>query len=214
MNGKLKGLLILVLCGLLLGISPGTRLYSADDASAGPSGSGRIESASVQFLLVRIEREMLEELVGESNVLTLEAISLEKIGQCIRDEDGAEIVSQTKLMVLDGHEGQMTVVENNRRKAKKADEGKGEQAQREMEIFVRIKAKILDRNTLAAEFAYKRSVAEEGFYTGDDAEEEEGGEQKFEVSSGIVLQVGQACIAGANLTEDMATLLIMKADLL
>lgn len=214
MNGKLKGLSIVALCGLLLGISPGTRLYSADGVSAGPSGSGRIESASVQFLLVHIERETLEELVGESNVLTLEAISLEKIGRYIHDEDGAEIVSQTKLTVLDGHEAEMTVVENNRRKAKNADKGKGEQNQRETEIFVRIKAKILDRNTLAADFAYKRSVTEEGFTMGDEAEEEEGVEQKFEIASGIILQAGQAGIAGANLTEDTAMLLIMKADLL
>ncbi|MEJ2705025.1 MAG: hypothetical protein P8Z79_21515, partial [Sedimentisphaerales bacterium] len=144
---------------------------------------------------------------------TLDSISLEKIGRFLRAEDGAEIVSQTKFTILDGHEAQMTVVENERRKAKNADEGNSEQRQREMEVFVKIKAKIRDANTLLAEFAYKRSVAEESFNTGEKVDEEEGGEQKFEISSGIVLRVEQACIAGASLDEDIASLLIMKADL-
>ena len=48
---------------------------------------------------------------------------------------------------------------------------------------------------------------------GENEEDEESIEQEFELSSSINLHSGQAAIAGANLDEDMAALLIMKADL-
>jgi len=213
MDTKLKALFILVLSGLLLGILSVTRLYSADDNHTHSSDQDNIANASIQFILVYIETETLEELMDESNVLTLDSIPLEKIGRLINSEDGAEIVSQTKLTVINGYEAEMTVVENEKRKAKNPDEGNGEQAQREAEIFVRIEAEIRDENQLVAYFAYKRSVVEEAYSMGKNEEEEEGKEQKFELSSSIVLHTGQAYIAGATLNEDMAALLIMKADL-
>jgi len=213
MNRRLKALLLLALCGILLGLSPGTRLYSADDGSADSYDDNDIEGASIQFILVHVEREILEELMDESNVVTLDSIPLERIGQSILAEDGAAIVSQTKLTVIDEHEAEMTVTENERRKTKNADEAMGEKSQREAEVFVLIEPEIHDGKTLIAEFTYKRSVVEEGFHTGEEMEEEEGIEQKFEISSGVVLHAGQACIAGANLNGDMATLLIVKADL-
>ncbi len=213
MDTKLKALFILVLSGLLLGISPVTRLYSADDNQTSSSNQDNIASASIQFILVYIESETLEELMDESNVLTLDSIPLEKIGQRINAEDGAEIVSQTKLTVINGYKAEMTIVENEKRKAKNPDEGNGEQAQREAEIIVKIEAEIHDENQLVAYFAYKRSVVEEAYSTGENVEEEESIEQKFELSSSILLHTGQAGIAGANLNENMAALLIMKADL-
>ncbi len=213
MDTKLKALFILVLLGLLLGISPVTRLYSADDNQTKSSNQDNLAHASIQFILVYIESETLEELMDESNVLTLDSIPLEKIGQRINAEDGAKIVSQTKLTVINGYEAEMTVVENEKRKAKNPDEGNGEQVQREAEIIVKIEAEIHDENQLVAYFAYKRSVVEVAYSVGENEEEEEGTEQKFELSSSIVLHTGQAGIAGANLNEDMAALLIMKADL-
>ncbi|MBN2316681.1 MAG: hypothetical protein JXM79_22325 [Sedimentisphaerales bacterium] len=82
-----------------------------------------------------------------------------------------------------------------------------------MEIFVRIKTKIQNNEELFADFAYKRSLMEEGFYSGEKAEEEEGVEQKFEISSAIVLNSGQACIAGGTMEDHLARLLIVKADI-
>jgi hypothetical protein len=213
MDTKLKVLFILILSGLLLGISPVTRLSSADDNQTHSSNQANIARASIQFIIVYIESETLEELMDESNVPTLDSIPLEEIGQHIDAEDGAEIVSQTKLTVINGYEAEMTVVENEKRKAKNPDEGNGEQAQREVEMFVRIEAEIRDENQLVAYFAYKRNVAEEAYSMGENEEEEESIEQKFELSSSILLHTGQAGIAGANLNEDMAALLIMKADL-
>lgn len=213
MDTKLKALFILVLLGLLLGISPVNRLYSADDNQTSSSNKDNTANASIQFILVYIESETLEELMDESNVLTLDSIPLEKIGQRINAEDGIEIVSQTKLTVIGGYEAEMTVVENEKRKAKNPDEGNGEQAQREAEISVWITAEIHSENQLLIRFTYKRNVVEEVYSMGENEEEEEGTEQKFELSSSIVLHMGQAAIAGANLNEDMAALLIMKADL-
>jgi hypothetical protein len=213
MNGKTKVLCLLIVSGLLLGMSPVTRLYRVDAARAGSSGPARAESASIQFILVHVERKTLAELTGGSKAPTLDSISLEKLGRYLHDEDGAEIISQTKLTILDGREAEMAVTENHRHKAKNADEGNTEQSRREVEVSVKIKAKIREGNALFADFAYKRSVAEESFNTGEKAEEEGGGEQKFEVSSGIILTAGQACIAGGNMDEDTAALLIVKADL-
>jgi hypothetical protein len=156
---------------------------------------------------------MLTEHVGDMSVITIDSISLETLDKCIHEEEGAEIVSQTKLSVVNGVEAEMTVVEHERRKAKNGEEETGEQAQREAEVSVWLKAKILEGNSLAARFVYKRSVTEEGFFENDTAEEEEGIEQKFEISSGIVLHAGESCIVGANLNEGIARLLIMKADL-
>jgi hypothetical protein len=214
MKGKRKTLLLLVLSGLLLGISPGTRLYSADDEPECSSNHDHATSVSIQFLLVHVEREMLKEHIDDVGVLTIDSISLETLGQCIHAEEGAEIVSQTKLTVADGIEAEMTVVEHERRKAKNGEEEVGEQNQREAEVAVWLEARILEGNRLAARFTYKRNVVEEGFYASDEAEEEEGSDQKFEISSGIVLHAGQACIAGANMNEEIATFLIVKADLI
>jgi hypothetical protein len=213
MDKKLKALFILVLSGLLLGISPLTRLYSANDNHNHSSDQDNIANASIQFILVYIESETLEELMDESNVPTLNSIPLEKIGRLINSEDGAEIVSQTKLTVINGYEAEMTVIENEKRKAKNPGEGNGEQAESEAEIFVRIEAEIHDENRLVAYFAYRRSVAEEAYSMANNEEEEESVEQEFELSSSIVLHAGQAGIAGANLNKDMAALLIMKAEL-
>ncbi len=215
MGTKLKALFILVLFGLLLGISPVTRLYSANDNHTHSSNQHNIANASIQFILVYIESETLEELMDESNVLTLDSIPLEKIGLRIKAENGAEIVSQTKLTVIVGYEAEMTVVENEKRKAKNPDEGNGEQAQREAEMSVWITAEIHDENQLLVRFTYKRNVVEDVYSMGnnEEEEEEESIEQKFELSSSILLHSGQAGIAGANLNEDMAALLIMKADL-
>ena len=212
MSGRIRVLLFVVLSGLLLCISPGARLSNADDEPVRPAARDAMESATIQFLLVQIERDTLEENAGESNVLTLDSISLEAVGRCIHDEEGADIVSQIKLTVAGGHEAEMTFVENERRKEKNADEGHGEQGLREAEVFVWIKAGFHDGDRLAARFTYRRSVVEEGSYSGQKAEEAEGIEQKFEISSGIVLHAGRACIAGANMTEEIATFLIVKAD--
>lgn len=215
MKGKLKALLLLGLCGLLFGISPGTRLYSADDdhEHSDHHHHDHIKSASVQFILVRIELEAIREHMEGSDVPVLDSISLEAIGECIQEEDGAEIISQTKLSVLSGHESEMTTIENERRNEKNALDDVNEQAQREVEMFVWIETEILDEDTLAARFEYKRVVVEEGSHTIEQLEEEEGVEQKFEIGSGIVLRDGKACIVGGHLAGEMATLLIMKADL-
>ena len=101
-TNRLKVLLFVVLSGVLLGPGSETRLYGADDEPAELSEHDRIENASVQFILVRVERETLEEHAGESSVLTLDSISLKTIGQCIHDEEGADIISQTKLTIVGG----------------------------------------------------------------------------------------------------------------
>ena len=214
MTAKLKVLFTLVLSGLLLAVLPVTWLYGADDDHAHSSDRDNMVSASVQFMLVHVEHETLERLMEESNTQTLDSIPLEKLGQCVRDKDGAQIVSQTRLSVVSllGYPAEMNVVENAHRKAKTSEDGNAQRADRETKVSVKVEIERCDGNKLAARFVYDRSVSLEEYVMGEEAEEEEGIEQKFNISSGIVLQAGQMRIAGANLNEDMASVLIMKAD--
>jgi len=209
---KMRALSILVLCGLLLGSYPVTWLYGADDDQGHFSDRDNLMSASIQFILVQIERERLDQLMDELNVETLDLIPLEKIGQCVRDKDGAQIVSQTRLAVVSGHEAKMTVIENDHREAKNSEEENVEQSHRDTEVSVAIKVEHRDGNKLATRFVYDRSVDVEESFMGETAEEEEGIEQRFSLSSGIVLQAGQMHVAGVHLNEDMATLLLIKAE--
>ena len=206
-------MLALVLSGLLLGMLPVTWLYGADNDHAHSSNQEEMVSAAIQFMLVHIERDTLERLMDESNTQTLDSIPLDKLGQCVRAKDGAHIVSQTRLTVVSGYEAKMTIIENGHREAKTPDEGNAEQARRETGVSVAIKIELRDKNKLAARFTYDRSVDVEEYVMGEEAEEEEGMKQKFSLSSGILLQAGQLHIAGANRNEDMAAVLLIKADL-
>jgi len=213
MTTKLKALFALVLSGLLLGMLPVTWLYGADNDHAHSSNQDDMVSTAIQFMLVHIEHDTLERLMDESNTQTLDSIPLDKLGQCVRAKDGAHIVSQTRLAVVSGYEAKMSLIENEHRDAKTPDKGNVEQAHRKIEVSVMIKIEHLGGNKLAARFVYDRSVEVEEYVMGEEAEEEEGIEQKLSLSSGILLQAGQLQIAAANLNEDMAVVLLIKADL-
>jgi hypothetical protein len=79
--------------------------------------------------------------------------------------------------------------------------------------FILVQIERSDGNRLAARFTYTRGVTENAFNLRDKAEEEEDTEQKFEVSSGVVLEARQMHLTGFNMNDDIATLLLMKADL-
>lgn len=212
MTVKLRILFVLVLSGLLLGALPVTWLYGADDDHAHSSDQDDRVSASVQFILVHVERDKMEQLMDESNVQTLESIPLEKIGQCIRTKDGARIASQTRLTVVSGFEAKITVVENGEHEKKKADQDNVDQAEREADVTIALEVERIDAHRLAARFAYDRSVLAEEYVMNGNAEEREAMEQRFSLSSGVVIQAGQAHVAGASLNEDMAVVLLIKAD--
>ena len=169
-------------------------------------------SASIQFILVHIERETLEQLMDESDVQTLDSIPLEKIRERVRTRDGAEIASQIGLAVVSGFEAKMTLVESGHHESKNLAEENNEQARRETAISVMAEVKRVDGNRLGARFVYDRTVTVEEYVTEEEEAEEESTEQKFSLSSGIVLQVGQVHVAGANLNEDGAVVLLIKAD--
>ncbi|MCF7976021.1 MAG: hypothetical protein K9N55_19545 [Phycisphaerae bacterium] len=213
MAAKVKTLSRLVLVGLLLGVLPVAWLYGADSDRVDPSRQEKFTMASIQFILVQIERETLDQFLAESNALTLDSIPLEKIARAVRDKDGANIVSQTMLTAVSGVDAGITVVENAKRQEKNPEKAQTEHAFREMEISIKIKIERSDGNRLAARFTYTRGVTENAFNMREEAEEEEDTEQKFEVSSGIVLESRQMHLTGLNMNDDMATLLLMKAEL-
>ncbi|MCP4450045.1 MAG: hypothetical protein GY809_01175 [Planctomycetes bacterium] len=213
MTAKLKVIFMLALSGLLLGALPVTWLYGANDEQADPSHQDEMASVSVQFMLVQIERDTLERLMNEANTPTLDSIPLERIGRCVREKDGAEIVSQTRLAVVSGFEAKMIVADNEHNLAKHPPEEDSENAHRETEVSIVMKIERRDGHRLAARFAYDRTVTMEAYVQDPKEEQEEGIERKFSLSSGIVLHAGRMHLVGASLSEDMATLLLMKAEL-
>jgi len=213
MNRKLKVSLIVVLSGLLLGVLPLTWLYGADEHHAKPSDYAHSANVSIQFVLVHIERERLEELMGELEVQTMDSIPLEQIGQCVRAKDGAEIVSQTIITTVAGYEAGITLLENGNHRAKTPDTGSVVEGQRETKLSIKAKVELSDNHGLAVRFSYDRSIFEEALNMEAKGEEEEGVKQQFNLSSGMMLQPGKMHVAGANLNEDGAAVLMMKATL-
>lgn len=213
MVAKVKTVSILALTGLLFGVLPVTWLYAADSDRGHSSGEDTITNTSIQFVLVQFDRERLEQLMAESKTLTLESIPMAKIGQCVRDKDGADIISQTRLTVVSGYEAEMNTVENSNHQAKNPDKPTDEQVQREIEVSINIKVDRREGNRLAARLAYKRNVVEKSRHQQAKAEEEEEVEQRFDVSTGIVLRAGKMQLAGIQMNDDLATLLLMKAEL-
>jgi hypothetical protein len=213
MNRKLKVSLIVVLSGLLLGMLPLTWLSAADEHHAHSSDPENIVNASIQFVLVHIERERLEELLDELDVQTMDSIPLERIGQCVRAKDGAEIVSQTIISTVAGFEAGITLIENDNHQAKISDKNNVEEGKRETELSIKAKVELNDKHRLAVRFSYDRTVSEEAYNMQEEAEEEESIKQQFSLSSGIMMQPGKMHVAGAHLNEDGAVVLMMKATL-
>ncbi len=213
MNRKPKVSLIVVLSGLLLAVLPLTWLSASDEHPAHSSDQKNIVNASIQFVLVHIGREKLEELMEECDVQTMDSIPFEKIGACVRGRDGAKIVSQTMLSAVSGFEAEMTLLENGNHQAKMSDTGNVEEGQREAKLSIKAKVELSDNHRMAVLFSYDRSVFEEAYNMQKKAEEEEGAKQQFSLSSGIMLQPGKMHVAGANLNEEIAVVLMMKATL-
>lgn len=212
MAGKLKALVVIVSVGMLIYLVSSANISVAEDTEIASQEQFANVTVLIEASVVRVELEALEEIAGESDNQTLNSIPLGKILQCIREEEGGEVVSVVKLAVGNGSVAEITTEQNEQEKGKNPENGTGERADRETNVSFRVEALVNDINKIEVKFDFKQVVLENTLSAVSDAEEEQGMVTKFEVSSELVLRTGQSRIVGAT-KKDVATFLILSVDI-
>ncbi len=167
---------------------------------------------SVEACVVRVAIEALEEIAAGSEILNLGSIPAGKVLRCVGGED-AEVVSAVKLALGNGCVAEMTTEEKSRQKGKDHAGETGEYADREISVSFQAEALVRTVEKIAVKFSFKQIVVEKASSASDDGEQEEEVVETFEVSSRLALQTGQPRVAGAKKNEDVATFLILRADI-
>ena len=167
---------------------------------------------SVEACVVRVEIEALEEFAAGSDFLNLGSIPVQKILERVGHE-GAEVVSMVKLALGNDSVGEITVEENSQEKGKDHADGTGEHAEREISVSFQAEASVMAARRIAVKLSFKQVVVEKASSGSGGGEQEEEVVDSFEVSSRLALQTGQPCVAGAKKNEDVATFLILRADI-
>ena len=96
---KLKGIIgIVSVVTLIYFVSWGNTLVAEDGEN---NAQGRFAGAtiSVEASVVAVGLEALEEIIGEPDIKSLNSIPLEKIMRSVREDEGGEMVSISKLAV-------------------------------------------------------------------------------------------------------------------
>ncbi len=212
MAGKLKVLVVIVSVGMFIYLVSSANISVAEDTEIASQEQFANVTVLIEASVVRVELEVLEEIAGESNDQTLNSIPLGKILQCIREEEGGEVVSVVKLAVGNGSVAEITTEQNEQEKGKNPENGTGERVDRETNVSFRVEALVNDINKIEVKFDFKQVVLENTLSAVSDAEEEKGMVTKFEVSSELVLRTGQSRIVGAT-KKDVATFLILSVDI-
>ena len=167
---------------------------------------------SVEACVVRVAIEALDEIAGGSNVLNMGSIPAAKVLERVGGE-GAELVSSVKLAMGNGSVAEMTTEENSRQKGKDHADETGEYADREILVSFQAEAQVMTAEKIAVKFSFKQIVAENASSESGDGEQEEEVAETCEVSSRLALETGQPRVAGAKKNEDVATFLILRADI-
>jgi hypothetical protein len=113
--------------------------------------------------VVRVELEALEEITGEPDDQNLSSIALDKIMQCIRQEQGGEVVSAVKLAVGNNSVAEINTEKYEHEKRKNPDEGMGGQADIETNVSLRIEALVKAVDMIAVQFDFKQDSSETVF---------------------------------------------------
>ena len=212
MANKLKGLIgIVSVVVLIYFVSSGNTLVAEDgeiDAQERFAGA----TISVEASVVVVGLEALEEITGESDIKSLNSIPVEKIMQCVREDEGGEMVSISKLAVGNECAGEMNTEESELAKRKVYEDKASEHENREINISFRATPRIINVGKIAVSFDFKQLISENTLASEREAEEQEERLIQFEVSSEVVLRPGQPRIVGAT-RKDEAIFLIMGVDI-
>jgi len=212
MARKLEALIIAVSVVMLIYFVPSASTSVAEDAEIDAQEPFAGATISVEASLVTVELDVLEEITGPLNFKTLNSISLDKIMQCIREDEGGEVISIVKLAVANESAAEMNTEENAEEKRKISDEDFSEHKERQINVSFRVTPKIIDMNRIAVSFDFKQIASENTLVSQSEVEEQEDRVIQFEVSSEVVLRPGQPRIVGAT-QKDQAIFLIMGVDI-
>jgi hypothetical protein len=212
MSNKLKSLIAVVTIAMLIYLvsSGGTLVAEDNENEAHDKFAGA--TVSVEASLVAVEFEVLEEIIDESDIETLSSIPLEKIMQCVCEDEGGEMISVVQLSVRNMSAGEMNKEENVEEERKVSDEQVSEHKKRKNLVSFQIVPEIIDTKRIAVRFDFKQIASEGIFMSESEAEEEEGRDIMIEISSEVVLRPGQPRIVSAT-KEDEAIFLIMNVDI-
>jgi hypothetical protein len=167
---------------------------------------------SVEACVVRVAIVALEGIAADSDMLTLGSIPAAEVLRRIGSED-AEMVSTVKLALVNDSIGEITVEENSQEKVNGNEGEPCEYAERETSVSFQAEALVRTAERIAVKFSFKQRVTEKASAPLGDGEHEEGCVETFEVSSSLALETGQPCVAGAKKNGDVATFLILTADI-
>jgi hypothetical protein len=163
--------------------------------------------------VVRVRLEALENISGEPVGLTLSSISIDRIMQCIREEEGGEMVSAVKLAVRNESVAEITEEESRKEKTKNSGEQTGEHAEIKTVTTFAAEAFVKGEEKIVAKLDFKHIVTESTSAASNDAEEMRDIVRSLDVSSTVVLRAGQSRVIGATKNEGEAALLIVQADI-
>lgn len=211
MAAKLKGLIVILLIGMLIYFVSSSNTLVAEDADNGALGQFIGAVVSVEARVLVVESEALKEIIGDSDNRSLDSISLERIMQSVGEEE-AEIVSSVKLSMKNDTNAEIETESNEQENVKNFADEVTERESREIQVSFRATSHIIDVEKIEVSFDFKEIFSESN--TGTTSEVEEQGERfmNFEMSSTVVLRTGQPKIVGATM-KDEAIFLIMDADI-
>ena len=212
MSGKIKGLIIIVSLGVLIYLVSSGNALVAEDTENGAEEEFAGATISVEASLVAVEFEVLEEIVDELDINTLSSIPLEKIMQCVCEDEGGELISIVQLAVRNMSSGQMSREERVKEQKKVSDEDVSEQEEGENHISFSVVPEIININRIAVSFNFKQIFSEGSLMSASDVEEQEERDVVVEISSEVVLRPGQKRIVSAT-KRDAAFFLIMSVDI-
>lgn len=211
MARELKTLFVVAAVGTLVYFMAFAGTSVAEHAEHGEQFGG--VTISVEACVVRVAIEALEDIAAAgSDILTLGSIPAAKVLRRVGSE-GAEVISTVKLALANDSVGEITVEENSQDKVKGNEGEPGEYAERETSVSFQAEALVRTAERIAVKFSFKQRVTEKASAPLGDGEHEEGGVETFEVSSSLALETGQPRVAGAKKNGDVATFLILKADI-
>jgi len=212
MSKQFKGVIAAVSIAMLIYLIPSANTLVADDGENEGQDKFAGATISVEAYLVAVEFEALEEIVDELDINSLSSIPVEKIMQCVCEDEGGELISVVQLAAKNMSSGQMSREERVKEQRKVSDENISEQEEGENHISFGVVPEIIDIDRIAVSFNFKQISTDGALTSASEVEEQEERDVVFEVSSDVVLRPGQKRIVGAT-KRDEAFFLIMSAGM-
>jgi hypothetical protein len=212
MAKQVKGLIAIISIAMLIYLIPSANTLVANDSKNNKQNKFDGATISVEASLVAVEFEALEEIVDELDINSPGSIPVEKIMQCVREDEGGELVAVVQLAVRNMSSGEMSREESVKEQRKVSDEGVSEHEEEENHISFRVVPEIIDNKRIAVSFNFKQISNGGALTSTSDSEEQEERDVVIEISSDVVLRPGQKKIVSVT-KRDEAFFLIMSVGI-